>query len=246
MNALETKLEYKICETKENALPVIIVAAGSSSRMQGVNKQLLKLGGMPVIIRTVRAFENSPDISRIILVVRDEDLFYIQMLCEKYSVKKLTDIVCGGKNRQESVLKGFSRLAEGEKSVLIHDGARPFVSQKIIQEVSLKLEEYPAVTCGVKITDTVKKINGNNEIVETLNREELIRVQTPQGVRIKDYLEAVERLKDRVSDFTDDCSVMESAGYKVAFAEGSYQNIKITTPEDIALSQGLLEGEEEI
>lgn len=246
MNALETKLEYKICETKENALPVIIVAAGSSSRMQGVNKQLLELGGMPVIIRTIRVFENSPNISRIILVVRDEDLFYIQMLCEKYSIGKLTDIVCGGENRQESVLKGFSRLAEGEKSVLIHDGARPFISQKIIEAVTLKLEEYSAVTCGVKITDTVKKINGKKEIVETLNRDEIIRVQTPQGVRIKDYLEAVEKIKDSLSCFTDDSSIMESAGYKVAFVEGSYQNIKITTPEDIALSRGLLEGEENL
>ena len=244
MTATEVKLKYEILKPKENALPVIIVAAGSSSRMQGVNKQLLEIGGIPVLIRTLKAFENSDSISRIILVVRDEDIFFIQMLCEKYSVNKISDIVCGGENRQQSVLKGFSRLSSDETAVLIHDGARPFVSKKIIEDVASRLEEYPAVICGVKVTDTIKQISDGGTVVKTLNREELIRVQTPQGVRIAEYLSAAEKIKDSLGSFTDDGSIMENAGHTVAFVEGSYKNIKITTPEDIALSQGFTEEED--
>lgn len=206
----------------------------------GENKQLILLGTIPVIAHTLLKFENSPDISRIILVTRDEDIFALQMLCEKYNISKLSDIVCGGATRQESVLKGMSRIAENEAAVLIHDGARPLVDNRIIADVTNALNEYPAVTCAVKVKDTIKQIDEKGEIITTLNRESLVAVQTPQGVRVKEYLEAIEKCGD-VSGFTDDTSIMEAAGFKCVTVEGSYKNIKITTKEDISAAISFLE-----
>lgn len=242
MERTELKLEYNICETEQSGIPVIVVAAGASSRMKGTNKQLALVGGIPVVIRTLMAFENSKDVSNIILVVRDEDLFEIQMLTQKYMITKLSDIVCGGNSRQESVLKGFSRLKDTDKAVLIHDGARPFVNSKIITSVVTGLEQNVAVTCGVKVKDTVKEIDQNGKVVKTLKRENLVSVQTPQGVKITEYLNATKNLD--VSLFTDDMSIMEAAGHSVAVVEGCYKNIKITTKEDIVMAESFLSEEE--
>lgn len=237
----EMKLDYSICSNNEG-IPVIVVAAGSSSRMQGTNKQLAEVGGIPVIIKTLLRFENCDAISGIVLVVRDEDLFQIQMLTQKYNITKLTDIVCGGKTRQDSVLKGFSRLKDGCEKVLIHDGARPFVTNDIICSVASSLDEYSAVTCAVKVKDTIKSVDANGKVIKTLNRNNLVSVQTPQGVRVSDYFSAIQSID--VSNFTDDTSIMEAAGYTVYVVDGSYKNIKITTKEDLVLAQGFLSEEE--
>lgn len=239
MNKTETKIQYEVCEKKRDGVPVIIVAAGASLRM-GENKQLIKLGSIPVIAHTLLRFENSPCVSRIILVTRDEDIFTLQMLCEKYNISKLSDIVCGGKSRQESVLKGFARIAENEAAVLIHDGARPLVDNRIISDVCEQLKNYPAVICAVKLKDTVKQVDQNGKIIRTVPRESLVAVQTPQGVRVKEYLEAVEKCGD-VSVFTDDSSIMEAAGFECIAVEGSYKNIKITTREDITAAISYLD-----
>ena len=238
----ELKIKYQICESESNSVPVIIVAAGNSSRMQGVNKQTLSIGGIPVIARTLMTFENSDYISRIILVVRTDDIFSMQALAEKYSISKLTDIVCGGNSRQESVLKGFSRIAEDEQKVLIHDGARPFINDSIIKNVVCGLDNFSAVICGVKVKDTIKEINSDGIVVATPKRDNLLAVQTPQGVRKKDYLEAVQKIGD-ISNFTDDASIMEAVGFKVFCAQGSYKNIKITTPDDILIAENFLREE---
>lgn len=239
MAKTELKLEYEICTPDENSLPAIIVAAGSSARM-GKNKLFLELGGIPVIAKTLLAFENCSAVSRIILVVRAEDVFALQMLAERYAISKLSDIVCGGNTRQESVLKGFSRLSACEQAVLIHDGARPLVSGEIICAVANALDTCSAVTCAVKVKDTVKQVDGNGFVVKTLERDSLIAVQTPQGVKVADYTAAVNQVGD-VSRYTDDMSVMEAAGFKVKTVEGSYTNIKITTPEDISAAESFLD-----
>ena len=241
MTETKLKLEYSM-ENNTDAVPVIIVAAGSSSRMQGINKQFLEVGGMPVIVRTLLKFQNCSAVSRIILVTRAEDIFSLQMLGTNYNITKLSDIVCGGNSRQESVLKGFERLAEDERAVLIHDGARPFVSESIIVSVAEKLKEHFAVTCAVKVKDTIKQVDENGKVIKTLDRNTLVSVQTPQGVRKAEYLSSVEKAGD-VSAFTDDMSVMEYGGYEVYTTAGSYKNIKITTPEDILIAEGFLEEE---
>lgn len=237
---LKEALSYNVVETEKEGAAVIVVAAGNATRMGGINKQLLKIGGMPVIARTLLFFEQSEQIKNIILVVRKSDVYAMQLLAEEYNLSKLSDIVEGGESRQESVRNGLARLPLDEKCVLIHDGARPLVDNATLCRVLEGLKTYKAVTCGVWVKDTIKRVKENGEIVETLNRSELFAVQTPQGVWVEEYKSALEQTGD-ISAFTDDVSIMESAGYTALGVEGSYKNIKITTKEDIALAQSYLE-----
>lgn len=241
MTETKPKLEFTVAENR-GRIPVIVVAAGSSTRMQGVNKQLTLLSGVPVIIRSLLAFEQHPDISNIILVVRAEDIFELQMLATKYNISKLSDIVCGGNTRQESVAKGLARVDKACEKVLIHDGARPLVTKSIIDGVIKGLEDYKAVTCGVKVKDTVKITDENGVVINTVPRENLVAVHTPQGVWVEAYKNAIEKLGD-ISAFTDDTSIMEAAGHKVLISESSYKNLKITTPEDILVAEAYLKGD---
>lgn len=241
MTETKLKLEYSVSEQTEK-IPVIIVAAGNSTRMNGINKQFIEILGTPVIIRTLLNFQNSEYVSDIILVTREDSIVTLQKLAEKYGITKLSDIVCGGNSRQESVLNGLERLPSDEAKVLIHDGARPLVDDRIITEVVAGLEKYSAVTCAVKVKDTVKQITENGLVLRTVPRENLVAVQTPQGLNLKDYKSAVAKIGD-VSPFTDDTSIMEAAGYEVLTVNGSYTNIKITTPEDIALAEAYLKEE---
>ena len=242
MALTELKLEYAVCDAEKSGIPVIIAAAGSSSRMEGVNKQTALLCGVPVLARTLMTFNRSDAISSIILIVRPEDVFSMQMMAEKYGIDKLTDIVCGGATRQESVLNGFNRLDKNAEAVLIHDGARPFVDNSVIRGVADALKEYSAVTCAVPVKDTIKVVDNDGEVLSTPDRSSLAAVQTPQGVRVADYRAAIEKIGD-VSKFTDDMSIMEAAGFRVHTVKGSYRNIKITTPEDLGFAEYLLNGE---
>lgn len=236
----EFKLEYEIEELPaDGGVPVIVVAAGSSTRMNGINKQTALLCGVPLIIRTLMRFEKCGKISNIILVVKPDDVFSMQQLADRYHIEKLTDIVCGGENRQQSVKNGLERLPENAETVLIHDGARPFVTDEIICSVISALGTHNAVTCAVKLKDTVKQVDENGNVLSTPDRNTLVAVQTPQGVNVSDYRAALESSVD-LGRFTDDMSVMEAAGHKPFTVPGSYENIKVTTPEDIALAEYLI------
>ena len=230
------KLEYQSKEKYSDALPVIIVAAGSSSRMKGVNKQLLEIGGMPVIAKTIAAFEQSPLISKIILVTKEDLILDMQEIVSRYNFLKVTDIVNGGSCRFLSVLNGFDRLSSEDKKVLIHDGARPFVDAEIIGNVVASLQNSPCAVCAVSVKDTIKTVDENNFVLNTPERSTLFAVQTPQGVDVELYKEVAKTIEN--PDFiTDDASVMELGGYKVKIVSGSYKNIKITTPEDVKLAE---------
>ena len=236
----ELKLQYEINESEIKAIPVIIVAAGNSTRM-GANKQFMEIMGIPVIARTLMAFENSPSISRIILVAKADDIFELQRLKTKYCISKVSDIVCGGSCRQESVLNGFQRLSADEDKVLIHDGARPLVKEEIIASVAKAMNTYSAAACGVRVKDTLKRVDSDGKILKTIDRSSVFAVQTPQGVKKDEYLSAVKNAD--ISVVTDDMSIMELAGYTCFMTEGSYKNIKITTPEDIVLAENFLKEE---
>ncbi len=236
----EFKLEYEIEELPaDGGVPVIVVAAGSSTRMNGINKQTALLCGVPLIIRTLMQFEKCSKISNIILVVKPDELFSMQQLADGYSIKKLSDIVCGGESRQQSVKNGLERLPENAETVLIHDGARPFVTDEIICSVISALGTHNAVACAVKLKDTVKQVDKNGYVLSTPDRDTLVAVQTPQGVNVSDYRAALE-IAGNPGAFTDDMSVMEAAGHKPFTVPGSYENIKVTTPEDIALAEYLI------
>ena len=239
----ETKFKLEYTETKtDKILPVIVVAAGNSTRMAGINKQFAEIGGIPVIVRTLLQFENSEYISRIIVVTKPDNILGIQSLAEQYNISKLSDVICGGNTRQESVANGLERLESNETNVLIHDGARPFVDGEIISLVALALENYKAVTCAVKVKDTIKQIDQTGLVIKTVPRESLVSVQTPQGLNVSDYKNAIEKIGD-ISAFTDDTSIMEAAGYEVFTVPGSYKNFKITTPEDMFIAEAYLKEE---
>ncbi len=238
MTEIKPKLEYTVTESQAQT-PVIVVAGGNSTRMGGVNKQFLSICSIPVIIRTLRAFEFCDCISRIILVTREEDIAELQLLTEKYGIKKLSDIVCGGNTRQQSVKNGLERLSPDEEAVIIHDGARPLIEEKIIRSVTDALKDHIAVTCAVKIKDTIKQVNEDGKVIKTLPRDSLVAVQTPQGVRVAEYRRAITKAGD-ISTYTDDTSILEAAGYEVYTVDGSYKNIKITTPEDIVVAKNYI------
>lgn len=242
MQSTETKIQYEVCDEGKQGIPAIIVAAGSSSRMQGIDKQLLMLSGIPVIVRTLKKFQNSPVVSRIIVVTREDLIPEFQLLCNKYMISKLTDIVSGGANRNASVMCGIERLTKDEKYVLIHDGARPFVSSNMIKECAEALNEYDGALCALEVNDTVKLANDDKTVVATLDRSRLYMAQTPQGVNVAAYKRAIESAADP-SVFTDDASVLEEAGLKVKLVSGSVTNIKITRPTDIELAEAILKGE---
>lgn len=241
MQGLEFELEFEKIENKYKSLPVVIVAAGSSTRMKGTDKQMTSLGGIPVIVRTLRAFENSQYISEITVVTREEKIADIKKLGERYAVGKLKNIVVGGSCRAESVMKGVSLYDGMCDKVLVHDGARPLITDAVIGRVVKALDEFSSVTCAVKINDTVKRIDENGIVTETVNREGLVSIQTPQGVSVSGFLAACS--KGDLALFTDDTSVMESIGEKTKIVEGDPDNIKITIPEDIIKAQGIIRKE---
>lgn len=234
MKCLDYELEYKVVERlNKSTYPVIIVAAGSSSRMCGIDKMRTIINGLTVIERTVSAFENSADISNIIIVTRADLIEEFSVLLSKYS--KISAICEGGTCREESVLRGIKCIDSNIDKVLVHDGARPFVSGEVIGRVCEALGSFNSVTCAVKVKDTVKSVNEDSIVIKTLQRDFLMSVQTPQGVSVKKFLESAANYS--LSRFTDDTSVVEAVGCSTKIVEGDYKNIKITTPDDVALAQ---------
>ncbi len=215
----------------------VIVAAGSSSRMgQASSKLFIDLNGKSVIKRSLDVFENCDVIEKIILVCRECDI--AKMEEESKNITKLKKIAFGGKDRQESVLNGV-KYCDDCDFIAIHDGARPLVSINDIKKACKDAELYSATTLAVKVKDTIKLADSKGFVAKTPEREFLYAVQTPQ-VFLKDlYLKSVELATTQGKSFTDDCQLIENFGKKVYLTEGSYENIKITTPEDVAVALGL-------
>lgn len=217
----------------------VIVAAGSSTRMDGVSKQLEPIFGIPSVIRAAMAFEKCDRINSIIVAARPEEIPEMQRLFSEYNISKLTDIVEGGETRARSVQKGVERCRNC-RFVAIHDGARPLVTDSIIQDTIDIAEKLGAAAAAVPVKDTIKEVNEVGKVLATPDRNTLMSVQTPQTFAIDRYREAVEKAGDDIDLLTDDCAIMEAAGFEVFLTEGSYTNIKITTPEDLAAAEAFL------
>ena len=220
---------------------VVIVAAGTGSRMNmGINKQFIKLEGKEIIAYTIEKFYNNSNIEDIVVVVKeDESEFFKKEILDKYNFKNVK-IAYGGKERQDSVYNGLKLLDEKCDVVLIHDGARPFVSDKIIDKSIEEAKEHKAIVVGVPVKDTIKVIDNDKNIVDTPNRSVLWAVQTPQTF---DYNILIDAYKDAFKNKfygTDDAMLVERIGYKVKMLEGSYYNIKITTQEDLNIGSQIL------
>lgn len=220
----------------------IIVAAGKGTRMgTKVHKQFLNLKDKPILYYTLIAFERCALVDSIVLVTEEMEISYCETeIVKKYNINKVSAIVSGGAERQNSVYNGL-KAAEGCEIVLIHDGARPFVDEKIIADGIKYAEKFGSATCGVRPKDTIKIIGEDSFARETLNRDKLFAVQTPQCFKYELILNCHERaMKDNIK-VTDDASIVEYSGSRVYLYEGNYNNIKITTPEDLIIGEKLLE-----
>jgi len=225
---------------KENiVVSAVIVSAGNSTRMGGINKQFLELDGVPVIVNTITMFQRCNMIDEIIIVTRESKIDAVAKLVEKYDFYKVNNIVAGGETRQLSVYEGVTSTSNIADLVVIHDGARPLVTVKVIEETIKAAAEYGAAATGVKVKDTVKVVDDNDNIIDTPDRAYMRFIQTPQVFDKKLYLDAVASVENS-KDFTDDCKLLEAYGKTVKFVDGDYENIKITTPEDIELAENYL------
>lgn len=223
---------------------VIIPAAGQGKRMKaGKNKQFIELNEIPIIIHTLRVFEDHSQCSGIILVINEAEKADFQYLIEKYQIKKVRQLVFGGKERQDSVYNGVKAVRYDEL-VLVHDGARPFVTQESIELLVTKAVETGASVLAVPVKDTIKKAE-EGIVIETVERSTLWSVQTPQAFQLKLLLEAHDQARNEGYLGTDDASLLEKAGQPVSIVAGDYTNIKITTPEDLYIAEAILMRNEE-
>jgi 2-C-methyl-D-erythritol 4-phosphate cytidylyltransferase len=217
----------------------IIVAAGKSERMgAGTDKAFLSLVNKPVVAWSLLAFERCPDIDQIVLVVRKDQLVAAKAVVRMFGISKMHAIVAGGAKRQESVKAGLAACDLDTRYVVVHDGARPCVKSDLVSEVVKAVKRFPAVTVGHRMTDTVKRVEKGTVVSETMDRDKLWSVQTPQGFQAKVLRAAYKALDGR--DVTDDCQAVELSGEQVKIIESREPNFKITTVEDLQIAGALL------
>ncbi len=217
-------------------ITAIIAAAGSSSRMNGINKQLYNLSGKPVIAHTVNAFENTAEITDIIIVTKADYIDEYKEICIKYGFKKVSAIIEGGRERTDSVRCGIKAASEADY-IAIHDGARACITPKQIRLLCQEAQKYGSAVPGYQITDTVKRVKDGN-ICANADRNNLFAVQTPQIFKAEILKDAYSKATDTNS--TDDSSVVFGAGYEVHIVQTEKNNIKITTPEDLEAAKKIL------
>ncbi|MBE6983484.1 MAG: 2-C-methyl-D-erythritol 4-phosphate cytidylyltransferase [Ruminococcaceae bacterium] len=216
----------------------VIVAAGNATRMCGIDKTTALLRGEPVIVHTVRAFQDCDAIKEIVVVTRSDLLMQVSELCHGFS--KVRAVVVGGDNRVASVQNGLSALSAKARLVAVQDGARPLVSFAVIDRTVRAAHSYGAAAPGVPVKDTIKCVAGGL-IASTPERKSLQAVQTPQVFDTDILRGALRKAVKDGAEITDDCSAVERLGLRIRMVEGDEQNIKITTPTDLKLAEMLLE-----
>lgn len=221
----------------------IVAAAGSSSRMGGENKLMLPLAGVPVLARTLMALDRSGLVDEIVVATREEDLLAVADLCKLYGLSKPVKIVQGGETRLASVLAASLECGEDAAFLAVHDGARPLAEPALIDSVIQMALRTNAAAPAVPVKDTIK-VAQEGKIVGTLDRETLRAVQTPQVFDANLLRAALQAAADSGEPVTDDCGAVERLGKEVYLTDGSYENIKITTPEDMLLAEAILERRE--
>lgn len=217
----------------------IIVAAGKSERMgAGTDKAFLSLVNKPIVAWSLLAFERCPEVDRIVLVVRKDQLVASKAVVQMFGISKLQAIVPGGARRQESVQAGLAACDIDTRYVIVHDGARPCITSEAVGEIAKAVKRSGAVTFGRRITDTVKRVDKGSTVAATEDRDKLWAVQTPQAFQIRIIREAYKALGKK--EVTDDCHAVELAGETVKIIESRLPNFKITTVEDLQIAGALL------
>ena len=235
----------KVTRAIRAALPLkycgaVIVAAGSASRMGGIDKVMASLGGEPMIVHTVRAFQNCDAIREIVIVTREDLLVPIMSLCHDFS--KVQAVIVGGDSRQASVARGIRALSEKAKLVAVQDGARPLITCQVIDRTVRAAHTYGAAAPAIPVKDTVKVVTGG-VVSQTPDRNTLRAVQTPQVFDLDLLKGALKQAEKDGAAITDDCSAVERLGMSVKIVEGDERNIKVTTPLDLKIAMLLLEEE---
>ncbi|MCR6098369.1 2-C-methyl-D-erythritol 4-phosphate cytidylyltransferase [Salipaludibacillus agaradhaerens] len=223
---------------------VVIPAAGQGKRMNaGKNKQFLLIDKIPLLIHTLRVFEEDLLCKGIVIVVNKDEEESIRSLVKKYKIKNVIHIVVGGEERQQSVYCGLQKI-DGNPIVLIHDGARPFIQLEDVHHVVKTTDAKGAAVIAVPVKDTVKLVD-DNEIVQTVDRSALWSAQTPQGFHLEEIKNAHKKAAHEGFVGTDDASLMEYLNRPVAIVEGNYENLKITTPEDLLFAEAIIKKRKE-
>lgn len=219
----------------------VLLAAGKSMRMGlGFNKTLIDVKGKPLLWYSLRAFEQCELIDDIVLVTQSNIADYVKSgIVERYGFKKVTKVVAGGSERQFSVYNGLS-VIEDVDVVVVHDGARPLITVSMTADVISAAYKYGASSVGVPLKDTVKMVDDNNIVKYTPERKNMWIIQTPQAFQFKILKAAHERAMEDGFIATDDCTLVERMGGTVKIVDGSYSNIKVTTPEDLVVLEALI------
>lgn len=217
---------------------VVVVAAGSSTRM-GQDKILKELCGVPVIVHSLRVFENVPEVGEVIVVTREDMIPVIAALCREHRLEKVKKVVRGGASRVESSRLGTLEVSRESQLIAIHDGARPFVTEELVRTVILRAAETGAAAPAIPVKDTIKTAK-NGLVEQTLDRSVLFAVQTPQVFESSLICAALQNALEAQAEITDDCSAVERLGMKVSLTNGDERNIKLTTPIDLLWGEILL------
>lgn len=222
----------------------IIAAAGIGKRLGGQGKQYLLLRNEPLLAHTLRVFQECSLIGQIIVVNNKEDIHRCQELVSSYQFDKVKQVIEGGSERQDSVANALGVLPGQTETVAVHDGARPLITQEIMERSFAELENWDGVVVGVPVKDTLKQVE-DKKIIKTLDRRNIWHIQTPQIFQTDLLIKAYQKAKDDGFYGTDDAALVERIDCRVGIVPGSYENIKITTPEDLVIVEAILAGRAE-
>ncbi|WP_026073723.1 2-C-methyl-D-erythritol 4-phosphate cytidylyltransferase [Acetivibrio cellulolyticus] len=227
---------------------LVVVAAGKGTRMNmDMNKQYIKVGGTPILARTLRKFDDLDYINEIILVVHCDDILYCKdNIIDAYKFKKIKCVVTGGLTRQDSVFNGLKEVCDEADVVIIHDGARPFVDEGSIIGCIEAAIACGVATVAVPVKDTIKSSNSEGFVDSTPDRSTLWAVQTPQAFKYNIIMDSHKCAKKDNFVGTDDTVLAERLGFKTKLVMGNYNNIKITTKEDLIFAEAIINAEEEL
>jgi len=209
---------------------------------RGVSKPYLLLAQKPILAHTLSPFEASPLVDEVIVIVAPGEVEYCQReVIEAFHISKVNQVLAGGKERQDSIWEGLKRVPPDCEIVIIHDGARPLATRRFIESSIEAARRYGAVVTAIPLKDTVKMVSREREVIETPSRHMLMAIQTPQTFQFALIRKAYEKAYRDGFYGTDDSSLVERIGIKVRVIPGMYENLKITTPEDLILAEALLE-----
>ena len=248
INTITRAVEGAAAYIRHPFTSAVILAGGIGSRMSqsaytdpnAVTKQFLALDGEPIILRTIRMFEECPTVDEIILVVREEERELYPPMLSRAEIKKVTKIVPGGETRQDSAYQGLLAVDRDCAFIAVHDGARPLITPEQITAVSKEAYRIGAAAAASRVKDTVKITEGADYVKETPDRAKIMAVSTPQIFKVEEYRASVYLGREKKLAVTDDCSLVEAVGFPVKLVDIGYQNLKITTREDLYFAEAIL------